>query len=68
MYSSVRLAMLGGLRVVGIVARLGRHIGGDLYIDSIYLSDDALLEEVGGNGQAQRQHTSDQEAKVRWEL
>ena len=52
MYPTVRLAMFGDLCVVGIVVVFSRDICCDVDLNTIYFGDDALLEEVGRNGQA----------------
>jgi len=52
LYPTVRLAMFGDLCVVGIVVVFSRDICCDVDLNTIYFGDDALLEEVGRNGQA----------------
>lgn len=50
-YPTVRLAVFGDLCVVGIVVVFSRDVCCDVDLNTIYFGDDALLEEVGRNGQ-----------------
>ena len=51
-YPSGCLAVFGDLCVVGIVMGFSRDVCCDVNLDTVYFGDNALLKEVGRNGQA----------------